>query len=182
MKTEGSCQEVRETWPVTVLYEGDEQRQCAVEMCNDLMRRFWSELEFDFQWWACRTLWDAASARAATDHARRAKMILLALRPDGDMDAALRYWLETSLSGRGGCQGALIALFAGPEGMSPAPPKENWLRGLARRAGLDFFVGAPQCLPGSLPATVEEYQLRADECGSVMESILRQPQPPTFLI
>lgn len=171
----------KETWPVTVIYEGPEQRRRALVMCDDLVGRFWTDLEFDFQWWATGALWEGNTASAASDHACKSKMILLALRPEGDLDAALRHWLERSLAQRGGAEGALIVLFAGPAGQSPDPHKETWLRELARRGGLDFFVGALQTLPGSLPATVEEYRRRADLCGSVMESILRQPQLPTFL-
>lgn len=182
MKSEQTFKAVEETWPVTVIYDGPEQRRRALEMCDGLMSRFWAELEFDFQWWPSSALWENTSAKAAGDHARKAKMILLALQPGGDLDAALRRWLERSLSERVGGAGALIVLFAGAEGEQPDPRKETWLRDLSERCGLDFFVSAVPAVPESLPATVEEYRSRADLCGSVMESILRQPHLPPFLL
>jgi hypothetical protein len=55
------------------------------------------------------------------------------------------------------------------------------LRALAQRAGMDYFTGSPNALPGGLPASLDSYGHRAAQQSSVMEDILRHMPSRGFL-
>lgn len=171
--------ETKETWAVAVLYEDADVRQRALKVSDHLMRQFWSEIEFDFNWWRFSFLEDAVLAQQAGRHLVDADVIILALRRDGELPHNVRRWLEAHLDIRGVRVGAFIALFDN-EG-SPPPtgcPKDVYLRRLAQRSGMDYLTGVPSALPGGLPDSLDGFSERAEEQTSIIESILSNTPPP----
>ncbi len=179
MITEPLPVQSKETWSVSVLYEDTTIRERAMLMCDHLMRQFWSDIEFDFNWWRFSFLNDPVLAQQAARHATDADVIIIAVRAEGDLGTGIRTWLEQAVERRGVREGAFIALFCGDQGeLRPAVGrKDDCLRALARKAGMDYFTEAPRVLPGSLPTSLDTYSHRAEQTTSVMEEILRRTPP-----
>lgn len=174
--------ESKETWSVIVLYEDTDIRQRAMRVCDHLMRQFWSDIEFDFNWWRFGYLHDEVLAERAISHAADADAIILAARSEGDLSPTVKQWLEHAVERRGAREGAFIALFGGgeSEGSLLSPRKDAYLRNLAQVAGMDYLTEAPNVLPGGLPDSLDKFSRRAAEHSSVMDDILRHTPPPTF--
>jgi len=168
----------RETWTVTVLYEDTDIRQRAMQVSDHLMRRFWSDIEFDFNWWRFSFLEDPVLARQAGRHLADSNVLILALRREGDLPASFKQWLEASLEARGVREGVLIALFD-EEGTPPplGSRKDLGLRRLAQRSGMDYLTEAPNTLPGGLPNSLDGFSQRAEEHTSIIENILSHTPP-----
>lgn len=183
MNTTKASTPVKESWSVTVLYEDTEVRQRAMQVCDHLMRHFWSEIEFDFNWWRFSFLTEQVLAERAASHLWDSDAIIIALQPDGQLPMQLAAWLEQSMARRGIRGGAFIALF-GAEGDSPAqaaPATNAKLRALAQRSGMDYLTEAPNVLPGSLPDSLDNFNQRAEEHTTIMDNILKYPPPPSLL-
>ena len=171
--------ETRETWSVTVLYEDTEVRERAMRMCDHLMRQFWSDIEFDFDWWRAGFLEDAILARQAGSHIADADVLILAMHGERELPATLKSCLEVGLEKRGSRQGAFIALFDDDLKLTPAPIRNDlYLRTLAQQHGMDYLTEAPAVLPGALPDSLDMFSERAEKHTSTMENILRQAPPP----
>jgi hypothetical protein len=171
--------ESKEAWSVAVLYEDSEVRQRALRVGDHLMRQFWSEIEFDFNWWRFSFLEDLTLAQQAGRHLADADVVILALRREGELPANLKRWLEEFLAARGVREGAFIALF--DEEGSPPPTgcrRDLYLRSLAQRSGMDYLREAPSALPCGLPDSLDGFSERAEEHTSIMENILSHTPPP----
>jgi hypothetical protein len=171
-----------ETWSVTVLYQDTQVRQRAMRVCDHLMRRFWSEIEFDFNWWRFSFLQDEVLSQRAASHLEDADAIIVATAAAGELPESMQRWLERALAQRGERTGMFIAL-SGPEENPFRPPgqrKDTFLRGLAQQAGMDYFTEAPSTLPGRLPDSLENFSHRAEEHTTIIENILKHAPPPTL--
>ncbi len=182
MTTEPLPIQSKETWSVSVLYEDTETREHAMSMCDHLMRQFWSDIEFDFNWWRFSFLEDAVLARQACNHAMDADIFIVAVQRESELSPNLLEWLERALALRGVREGAFIALLSGggSDARQTSGKNDASLRTLARRAGLDYFTEAPSVLPGGLPASLDSYSHRAEQHSSLMDDILRHTPPPGF--
>lgn len=171
--------ETRESWSVTVLYEDTDVRQRAMRMCDHLMRQFWSDIEFDFNWWRFSFLADPILARQAGRHLMDADVIIFAARRENELSPAITNWLESHLETRGVREGAFIALF-GQEDEQPkaGSRKDLYLRALAQRIGMDYLTEPPVALPGGLPDSLDMFSERAEEHTSIMDGILQREVPP----
>ena len=172
----------KEVWSVTVLYEDTDVRERAMRVSDHLMRQFWSEIEFDFNWWRFAYLEDEVLASQAASHTMDADALIIAVQNEGDFSPTTRSWLEQAMAGRGVREGAFIALFGGEEGplCRAATKKDAFLRSLAQRAGMDYLTGAPSVLPGGLPDSLDSFSRRAIQHSSVMDDILRHTPPPNL--
>src|SRR5437899_10601275 len=74
-----------ETWSVVVLYEDKETRERAMAMCDQLVKKFWSEVEFDFSWWRSDFLTDPTMAHVAAQDARAADFVIYCSSPESDL-------------------------------------------------------------------------------------------------
>jgi hypothetical protein len=169
----------KETWSVTVLYEDTDNRQRAMQVGDHLMRQFWSEIEFDFNWWRLGFLEDPVLARQAGRHLADADVVILALSQAGELAAGLKRWLEEHLEVRPVRTGAFIVLFDQADTASPfGSPKDRYLRALAQRYGMDYLTEAPTALPGRLPDSLDGFSQRAEEHTTIIEKILTHLPPP----
>lgn len=171
--------ESKETWFVVVLYDDTATRQRAMEVCDLLARRFWSEVELKFHWWRTDFLEDAGMAATAADNSRNADFVVVCVVPDGDLSPEVKRWFEAWTTRREGREGALIDLIAGSGTSSlAAHHKKLFLREVAHRAGMDYLTSFPPVINRSLPDSCESATQRATQMTSVLDGILHHSPPP----
>jgi hypothetical protein len=180
---ESSAQKIQPTemWSVVVLYEDKATRERAMGICDDLIRQFWAEVEFDFRWWRTDFLVDAAMAKAAATDARVADFIIFCSHPESDLSPTLTEWFASWAEQRAGQPGALLDLTH--EAGTPAPYsdlKQIRLRELAQRATLDYLTEIPSVLSSAAPESLESVATRATRVTEVLDEILHYPAPPRF--
>lgn len=170
-------------WSVMVVYEDDERRELAVQFCDRLVVRFWSQYSFDVSWWSFALLHEALPADQAAKNAIRADLVIFAPQPEGQLPTAVREWVDTWVDLRRDREGVLVGLV--DPGTTPereAADKFIFLRNAARRAGLDYLTQDLQNISLSFPDSLESYSDRAERVTSVLDEILRQqPASPPFL-
>ncbi|MBP8261270.1 MAG: hypothetical protein KA118_16585 [Verrucomicrobia bacterium] len=165
---------------VFVFYGDHWEREVCLALCDQLVRRFWQEIDFDFHWWRHRFLEEPALQAAAEQDAVLSDLWLIAWEPARDFEPASRAFLERAASQRLGRPGALVAAANG----SPGPPAwlddRNFLRQLGKRMGMDFFVWAPQLPPdGPQENDREGLEDRATRMTHLLEDMLQQLPPPS---
>lgn len=170
--------ENKEMWFVVVLYDDSATRQRAMEVCDHLARRFWSEVELKFHWWRTDFLEDAGMAATAADNSRNADFIVVCIRPDGDLSPVVRHWFEEWVPQRAGREGALIDLTTTGAPPLAAQRKKAFLREAAHRAGMDYLTHFPPTINRSLPDSFESASLRAMQKTTVLDGILQHSPPP----
>jgi hypothetical protein len=166
-------------WSVLAVYENGDARQLAVQFCDSLVQRFWSEFGFDLGWCDWSELEQPVSARDSGKRAQEADLIVVA-PSRGTIPSSVKSWLELALKQRGDREGVLVGL-AGPEGeiCASAGGPQAYLRKLAHDAGMDFLTTVPECLPAKVPESADAYTQRATQVTSLLDSILRYtPLPP----
>jgi hypothetical protein len=169
----------KEIWFVVVLYDDSATRQRAMEVCDHLAQRFWSEVDIKFHWWRTDFLEDAGMATTAADNSRNADFILVSILPDGELSPVVRHWFETWTIQREGREGALIDLTAtGGLSSLTAQRKKLFLREVAHRAGMDYLTHFPPMVNRSLPDSFESASLRATQITTVLDGILQHSPPP----
>lgn len=174
--------EEKEACNVVVVYQDSATRQRAMDACDFLMHKFWSEVEFDFHWWRADFLEQEALAQTAAEQAANADFLIVCSSPTHPLSPALKRWFESWIEIRHGRDGALLDLTESGLTEAGAPQTTgNFLRGIARRAMLDYFTTAQHTLMGTLPASYEEVDERASQRSSVLDEILNHPpRPPSF--
>lgn len=172
----------KETCTVVVVYEDAITRQRAMAACDFLMQQFWSEVEFDFHWWRADFLEHAFMAHAAAEQAVAADFLIFRSSAENEFSPTLKTWFERWIEDRHGRDGALLNLTTpNLTETGSVRPMEAFLRGVARRAMLDYFATSPQTMTGTLPSSFEEAEQRATLISSVLDEILHQPpRPPSF--
>ncbi len=167
----------KEACTVVVIYKDVITRQRAMAACDFLMRQLWSEVEFDFHWWRADFLEHAVMAHAAAKQAAAADFLIFCSSAEAEFSPTLKTWFESWIEDRHGRDGALLNLTE----TGSARPMETFLRGVARRAMLEYFETTPQTATGTLPSSFEEAEQRATQISSVLDEILNQPpRPPSF--
>jgi hypothetical protein len=180
---DGARLETRAAWSVVVVYEDSAARERAVVFCDQLVTRFWARFEFEVNWWSFAMLGPAAAAKAATENAARANLLVISATSVSDFPAPIKGWIETSLSVRGEREGLLAGLIepsANPSGWQGQ--KHNYLRNAAHRAAMDYLTQVPHDIADAVPDSLDSYTRRADEVTSLLDGILRQQAPPPHLL
>jgi hypothetical protein len=186
MKTQtnkGAASGGKRMWPVAAVFEDAETRKHATEYCDALTQRFWNECDFDINWWSVAMLDEKAFDAEITTKAAEANLIIFALRPESELPAALRGWIEAWLARRGDREGVLVGLndpICGPSGSTQE--KFVFLRNLAHRYGLDYLTEIPQNIARCIPDSFESCAERAHTVTSVLDEILRKKAPPSLLL
>ena len=169
-------------WSVVVVYEDPAARERAVAFCDQLVSRYWAELEFNLSWWSFAVLEDASSAKDAADKAVCADLIAIAAKPEGDFPQPVKRWVETWLTQRGDREGMLVSLLELAAGTgSLEGPKDHYLRHAAHHGAMDYLTQVPEDLSLSIPESLDSYTQRADQVTSLLDDILRQQVPPPHL-
>lgn len=170
---------MKTTLQVVVVYENAETREAAVNFCDRLVERFWSNLEFDVSWWHYPLLSDPTAGNEALQRAATADVLVFAPQSDSPMTDAMQEWAESWVRLRGQREGVLVGLPPQPEGEPELPAKAHrYLRGLAHRTGMDYLTGVPQNLSRWMPDETDFWSKRAEQVTQVLDDILRPPPPP----
>ncbi|MSU59539.1 MAG: hypothetical protein EXS35_15440 [Pedosphaera sp.] len=173
----GSLRE--EPWCVVVIYEDKPSRDHAMAVCDHLVGKFWTEVEFTFRWWRMDFLTDPDLARVAGDDAAKADIILFSSAAETDLTTPMAQWFSHLVNSRNRREGVLLDLTHAPGAASAQRlRKQASLRELASRAGLDYLAEASSAFGGPLPDSIESAQARATQMSSVLEAMLKSPPPP----
>jgi hypothetical protein len=164
---------------VVVVCEDAAAHALALGVCDQLVKDYWTAVEFEFQWWQFAGLVEPDNALAAACAAADADMILFATHPEGDLPDTVKSWIEVWLDKRGAREGSLIGLTGmAAEAKGGATGKHIYLREVAHRAKMDFLLEIPRLVPGMLPDNIDWVAQRAGQVTSVLDEILRRSAPP----
>jgi hypothetical protein len=174
---------MKTNWSVLSFYEDGEARQLAVQFCDGLVQRFWSESAFDLSWCDWAGLAHPLSANEAGKKALQADLIVVALNASGTIPLAARNWLERAVQNRGAREGVLVGLPGADPGCdAKTAATQMYLRKLAHQAGMDFLTAVPQSLPVRVPDSTDAYNQRASQVTSVLDKILNYTALPPQLL
>ena len=173
----------KETWTVVVVYEDTTTRERAMAVCDQLVKRFWSKVEFEFSWWRQTYLADSNIAKAAAWSAANADLIVFSTHSDSELSAGLKAWVETWLEKRREREGALIGLIGtARDPKTDTASKHRYLRQIAERARMDYLSTELSAAPEAIADSIESIHQRADQITSVLDEILSHtplhPSPP----
>lgn len=178
----GVLVEGKGVWSIVVVYEDAAARERAVAFCDQLVSRYWAELEFNLSWWSFAGLEDAGSAKDAAEKAVCADLVAIAAEPEGDFPQPVKSWVETWLTQRGDREGMLVGLLELVAGTgSLEGQKHHYLRHAAHHGAMDYLTHVPQDISLSIPESLDSYTQRADQVTSLLDDILRQQAPPPHL-
>lgn len=170
-------------WSVLAVSENAVARQLAVQFCDSLVQRFWSEFSFDLDWCDWAALEDTEGAKQAARKACEADLIITATLPGAVIPRHVKNWIEMTLCNRRDHEGVLVGLPAPDAGLTAeAAATQVYLRKLAHNAGMDYLTAVPQSLPHRAPESAESYNQRATQITSVLDTILRKPPVPPRLL
>jgi len=124
---------------VVVLYANTTARDAAVQLCDNLAKKFGSEMDFEFTWWGFKYLCDEEIGKQAASAALAADLILVAIEREEDLPLEVKAWFEKWLSDRESSEGALVVLQGGAETKIPAQSRDPYLQLVALRARLDYL-------------------------------------------
>jgi hypothetical protein len=166
-------------WSVLAVYENAAARELAMQFCDTLVQRFWSELSFELSWCDWTALEETESSKEAARKAREADLIVTATSSRGIIARHVKTWLELALRDRGDHEGVLVGLpVAEAESTCEVGAMQVYLRKLAHDAGMDYLTAVPQSLPDRVPESVESCHQRATQITSVLDTILRRSSVP----
>ena len=172
--------DARETWSVVVVYENTATRERAMAVCDHLVQQFWSEVEFEFNWWRTDFLEEPGMAATAASNAAAADFIIFCAGIESELARPLGEWCESWVERRGSREGVLVDLTqAAGTAASRAPNAQTYLRLIARRAMMDYLTEVPATIMGTLPDSFESAALRATHISSVLDDILHHSPPPS---
>lgn len=175
---------MKRAWSVVVVFEDAATRGQAVEVCDHLVRRFWTDSELALSWWSWEMLEQPTHAQEAIQKAAEADFLIFAVRTERDFPAALQGWIETWLTMRGERDGALMSLFGKEaEAGEALAERHAYLRQVAHRGGMDYLTETPQDLSFLIPDSLDWCSARAESVTSVLDEILHtQGGPPQIVI
>jgi hypothetical protein len=174
--------EAKAAWSVVAVYEDNAAREQAVDFCDQLVKRFWAQFEFDVSWWSFGLLQKDAVAIEAAAKAAQADLVIISSVQREDLPTPVKRWIESWRGRRGDREGILAGLL-GPElaGRWEAA-KHYYLRQVAHQAAMDYLTQVPQNISRGIPESLESYSERAAQVTSVLDEILHQQALPPVLI
>ena len=122
-----------------------------MRVCDNMVSRFWPEMEFQMHWCSFDQLATSNIASAAARQAALANIIIIASGSNAGLPDTVKAWMDDWCNQRHGREGSLIALLEGsPQNQEFALADQN-LRNIAHRAGLDYLTHEPDFAPVPLP-------------------------------
>jgi len=156
-------------------------RDRAVNFCDELMKRFWAQCEFDISWLSFGDLSRENEFRNAAVKAGSADVVLFSMDPAADAPLKLQSWAEAWLAKRSDHEGLVIGL--GDPGHIPGGGVSKnfvYVRNLAHRAGMDYLTELPDQMGPAIPDSLDSYRERAQQHSSVLDQILDRKVPALF--
>ena len=174
--------EAKPAWCVVVVYEDDAARERAVAFCDQLVGRYWAQLEFNVGWWSFAQLEEASIAKDAAAKAVCADLVAFAAKPEGDFPQPVKNWVETWLTQRGDREGMLVGLLEPVGGAGRLEGlKHHYLRNAAHHSAMDYLTHIPRDISLSISESLDSYTQRADQMTNLLNDILHQQVPPPHL-
>lgn len=174
---------MKRAWSVVVVFEDAATRGQAVEVCDHLVKRFWTDCEMAVSWWSWDMLEQLAPAHEAIQKAAEADLLIFAVRTEKDFPTPLQEWVETWLAMRGERDGALMSFFGKEaEAGGTLTERHAYLRQVAHRGGMDYLTEAPQNLSFLIPDSLDWYATRAESVTSVLDEILHTHGTPPQIV
>jgi hypothetical protein len=179
----GAQAEAKAAWSVVVVYEDEAARERAVAFCDQLVGRYWAQLEFSVSWWSFALLENASTAKDAAQKAVCADLVAFAAKPEGDFPQPVKSWVETWLTQRSDREGMLVGLLEPVVGAGrPEGLKHHYLRNAAHHSAMDYLTHIPNDISLSISESLDSYTQRADQMTSLLDDILHQQVPPPHLL
>lgn len=166
---------------IMVISQDDDCRSRALAFCDDLVKRFWAQCEFDISWLSFADLARENSFRNAAEKARSAGILVLSMQPTAQVPLELNAWAEAWLGQRGEREGYVIGL--GDPGHIPAGGVSRnfvYIRNLAHRAGMDYLTELPNEIGQAIPDSLDGFCERATQHSSVLDQILSRKVPALY--
>ena len=116
-------------------YEDHSSRDQLIQASQRLSAQFDGELEFNFSWWCFDYLRDPGMAGFAAQEAILADVVIVSAKTSGLLPANVHRWLQLWAPNKQNLPSALIGLL----GSAGSSPDEQFLRGIAARAGMDYL-------------------------------------------
>ena len=124
---------------VTVVYEDAAARDLALQLCNELIRKFDPDLKFHSSWWGFRYLSDGEIGQQAGQSVAKADLVVVSVNRAESLPFEVIAWFEMWLPMRSSSAGALVLLSKSSELKEPHSWQDRYLRTVAQRANLDYL-------------------------------------------
>ena len=168
---------------VLAVYDDEAAREIAMKFCDALVQRFWMEFTLQMSWSRWSELEHARTAEQVRFEAQVADLIVIAAGARGVLSEHVSGWLETALRQRAEREGVLVGLpLTQPGDSSEASATQVYLRKLAHQNGMDYLTAVPQSLPHPESDSAEEYNARATQVTSVLNTILHHSHVPPRML
>ena len=157
-----------------VIYEDTVSRDRALKLCDELVRKLWGDLEFEFSWWRFDYLKEDAIASMAAEFALQTDITLFAARSGNAFPAHVCRWIDEWSCRRQKGDGVLVALIGSMSGQG-ITPMHTYLHQVATRSAMDYL---PQWSDAALPnrtMTFEAIDSRANQKTALLNDILQHP-------
>lgn len=161
-------------WTILVVFNDLEARRRATQVCDNIVARFWPEMEFQMHWCAFNQLLTPETAKLAIKQAVAATIIIVSTSTDAGLPYPVRAWLKSWCEQRHEREGAFVALVDGSPETAQHTAILHELRTAAHHAGLDFLTHEPNWLPKPIPSESGWIDAKATQIGSVLGAILEQ--------
>ena len=152
--------ETNEVCAVAVIYENHPARDLAIELSDALIRKFQSDLEFDFTWWRFDYLPDSHVGEEAAEAVTEADLIVVSLQ-NTEPSREFKSWFEHCLARRKLSGGALTVIHAPLEPGKLERIDDSFFRRAAERADVEYLPP-----PGSRSSFDSMDHLREDQSFS----------------
>ena len=141
---------------MVVVYEDLATRQRATAVCDDLVKKFWPEICFKFDWWRVNFLEDKGFAELAAGTAESSELVIFSGTEHRELSIATKRWFEKWARSRGRREGALVDLTETANSVNGvAELKKIYLRDIASRAFMDYVTKVPGDLRTALRSRSE---------------------------
>jgi hypothetical protein len=172
---------MKQNTSIVVVCEDKVCRDQAVKFCDELVKRFWTQCEFEITWLSFDDLAAQNGSRNAAEKARSAQILIMSMNPAPEAPAELQAWSEAWLAQRGEREGYVIGL--GDPGHVPGGGVSRnfvYTRDVAHRAGMDYLTELPIEMRQAIPESLDCFCERAEQHSSVLDQILARKVPAVF--
>lgn len=163
-----------------VIYEDRTTRDRAIQLCDGLVRNFWSDLSLEFTWWKFDYLRDVEISRIAVEAATRADLVLFSAHARRQLPAAVESWIESWLRRKETRSAVLVALIGlASDQIQGLSPIHIYLREVADRAQMDYLPHVLQSVAERADISTEAITDRAEKVTAVLDGILQHHPVPS---
>jgi hypothetical protein len=137
-----------------VIYEDLFTRDRAMAACDDLVREFWSNIHFNFDWWHVNFLEQDGFAEIAAFTAASADIVIFSGSADKELAVAAKRWFDRWPRHRHRREGSIVDLTETANSLNGAAElKKIYLRDIAGRAFMDYVTRPSLAIPANLRAS-----------------------------